>query len=109
MAVMRWRTMVVVMIVLVMAVGALAEFRFDRGVADAVFGGEPLLDGADRLVRIDAIVEAGMQRRHVAGPVERPDMHVMHFAHAVDGAGNVLGDEVAVEACRYAFEKDVGG
>jgi hypothetical protein len=62
MAVMRWRTMAVVMIVvvLVMAVGALAEFRLDGGVADAVLCGEPFLDGADRLMRVDAIVEAGM-------------------------------------------------
>jgi hypothetical protein len=65
MAMMR-RIMVVVMIVLVMAVSALAEFRLDGGMSDAVLGGEPLLDGADRLMRVDAIVEAGMQRRHVA-------------------------------------------
>ena len=105
MAVMRWRTMAVVMIVivLVMAVGALAEFRLDGGVADAVLYGEPLLDGADRLMRVDAIVEAGMQRRHVARAIQRPDMHVVHLAHALDGAGNVLGNEVAVEARRASY------
>ena len=56
----------VIMIVVVAIVGALAEFRFHRGMADAVIAGKPLLDGADRTVRIDALVKAGMQCRHVA-------------------------------------------
>lgn len=58
--------MVVLAIVPIMAVGAMAEFRFYGGVGDAMLGGKPLLDGPDRFVGIDAIVEASMQGRHVA-------------------------------------------
>ena len=65
-AVMRGRIVLMLVIVLVTVIGALAEFRFHGGMADAVLAGKPLLDGADRLIRIDALIEAGMQRRHIA-------------------------------------------
>ena len=65
-AVMRGRIVLMLMIVVVGLVGALPEFRFDGGMADAMLAGKPLLDGADRLIRIDALIEAGMQRRHIA-------------------------------------------
>ena len=63
-AVMRSRIML--MLVVVAVIGALVEFRFHGGMADAVLAGKPLLDGADGPVCIDTLVEAGMQRRHVA-------------------------------------------
>ena len=67
-AVMRGRIVLMLMFMLVVAglVGALAEFRFHGGMADAVLAGKPLLDGADGPMRIDTLVKAGMQRRHVA-------------------------------------------
>ena len=65
-AMMRSRIMLMLVIMVVAVIGALVEFRFHGGMADAVLAGKPLLDGADRLVCIDAVVETGMQRRHVA-------------------------------------------
>ena len=65
-AVMRGRIVLMLVIVLVTVIGALAEFRFHGGMADAVLAGKPLLDGADGPMRIDTLVKAGMQRRHVA-------------------------------------------
>jgi hypothetical protein len=65
-AVMRSRIVLMLVIVVVTLIGTLAEFRLHRGMADAVLAGKPLLDGADGPVCIDTLVEAGMQRRHVA-------------------------------------------
>ena len=56
---------IIVMIVMIVHVGAVAVFGLYGRVADAVAGGQALLDGADRCVGVRSFVEAGMQRRHV--------------------------------------------
>ena len=64
---------------------------------------------AHRDVGVGAVGQAGMQRRHVLRAVERPDMHVVDFAHAGDIGDDVAGDAVAVELGRHAFEQHMGG
>ena len=63
--VMRRRTMCMIMVVVILVIGAMPEFRFDSGMADAVLGRKPFLDGADGGMGIDPVIEAGVQRRHV--------------------------------------------
>ena len=58
------------------------------------------LIAAHRAWRIDAVGQAGMQRRHVPRAVERPDMHVVDLAHAADMGGEIACDAVAVEIAR---------
>lgn len=96
---------VVAMIVLFgFRVGAGAEFRFHGSMPDTVLARQPLLDGTHRRVRVGSIGQAGVQRRHIALSIHRPDVHVMNLAQIGDVRHKIRRDRVAVHGFRHALQ-----